>query len=49
MSIRYFTKAEMQEIDQITIKNFHISPLIMLENAGKSSAVIARENNSCYF
>ena len=43
MSIRYFTKAEMQEIDQTTIKNFNISPLIMLENAGKSLAVITRE------
>ena len=41
--MRYFTKAEMQEIDQMVIHNFHISPFIMLENAGKSLAVIARE------
>ena len=43
MSMRYFSKAEMQEIDQMVIHNFHISPFIMLENAGKSLAVIARE------
>ena len=43
MGIRHVTRDEMIEIDRIMIDEFHINPIILIENTAKSLAVLTRE------
>ena len=41
--VAYVTAEEMRKIDNITIRDFEVDVLILMENAGRASATLARQ------
>src|SRR6266704_1763783 len=39
----YVTAEEMRKMDDVTIKEFHVDVLILMENAGRATAILAKQ------